>query len=1537
MKLFLTKDYFDNPIPPSIYLCNTSKRIIGELPAYDSRGSFKWNTYSEVQFSVDRTYVDVLTGETKVHPLFDKIESPRNVYVKNIGYFSLQDIDANHGDKDSKTVTAFSLEYSTLGTKYLKNFKINKGDVDSKEVIYLASQYGEDYSPNGNDQYSKATGAFDPYESYYIKDYTDNKSFTWTQVEIRDASVYATYDGSTVAKTLYVQKYPRVRFYYPTKPELSLLHLILENVPEWKIGNVDAALWRKERSFDESRVAVYDFLTSQLTDTFNCIVEFDSLSGVINFYEEVDDGITEDNEVATRWKTDVVVSKDNLASEINVSYSADNIKTKLTVSGADDLNISEINIGRNEIMNLSFYHSLDWMEPDLFEAYSRYLASIKEAETGLDAYGVPSSIYPMSYSDATQKWVAANNRYHEIMNEVPAEDDVVLVGDEFKKLYCMFTPIDTAFTTTTIPEASPPTLSKLYYDKKCTKEIAKATLSNNETFVVQGYAYKYNSTSQYFEYVRDVRETALTALVNKLNDYHVDDDIAGNKNDNVLLKLKSTNADTVTIRIYDPKRRYEGNYNEKIAYYKQETSISGVVKYDRVYIKNATEFTSYDKNSLYTNNYTIKCIVTNATSGLESVSYWSMANENLPDGVTADLFVKWVRGDLTAETMGLADNPDTKDFTEVYTVSYIGTMGAYFVITENEFEMKDNGLIPSKDYLRTYGVNLLKEKHSVYTTIFTTQTEALYSQQDYQCTASAEPPTGTVPEGTRWLDTDSNPPTLYKRVGQSWVSVQTDANTADLENYQRYIDNYQKLQAVQEVLLEKEREAEYCNNGHIVPDRKIVLDAGDGSSLDENMRRVAQEHFKGHTITRRSLNANLPLYTFTTSYDPISYIKDVGPFDVNERYYVKEGYVYKEIKIDDQDTYNKYNGTSEATTLYLQKGHEYAVYLKGTTPYVAYADSLGVYQMIRDYIRNKTEMSNFFNEDQWIRLSPFIREDEFNDSNFFWTEQDSEEMKMYVMNELLDAANKELNTLCQPSLEFSMTMANILALPEFAPLVNQFQLGNFIRVHIRDGYIKRARLLEVDLSFDDLSDFSCTFGNLVTTKSEIDKHAELLAQAVSAGKQVAVAASSWQRAVDKSNKLEEAIENGLQDAALQVGRASGQAITWDENGFYCRKFLDGSTDQYEDEQMAIINNKIVFTNDGWKTSKAALGEFQVDINGDGVPETMYGLISDAVISGYIKGSTIEGGSLKIGGTGGTFVVNEDGSVQILGPDAMTPAYVTKELLDEVEGTPGADAVTFQIYSNNGYALSSTTPTITLHTIAYIGNIEITTGTYQWYKNTNNAWVAITNSTQPYLTVTTENSSSGQSYMCKLLFNGVEYVSVATIDDKTDVNKVFITKPSNYTSGDIWIVGVDYIPSGFSVGTILKSEHTNSTYANSDWVTATSYDERIASIKKSLDTYNQYFSFDSQNGLKISARNANGAESPFSTSLTNERLSFNQGSEAVAYIESNKLKIKEAEVESPLTVTGKYSGSTMLQAPIINIGNFSIVVESNGSLSIVANT
>ena len=253
------------------------------------------------------------------------------------------------------------------------------------------------------------------------------------------------------------------------------------------------------------------------------------------------------------------------------------------------------------------------------------------------------------------------------------------------------------------------------------------------------------------------------------------------------------------------------------------------------------------------------------------------------------------------------------------------------------------------------------------------------------------------------------------------------------------------------------------------------------------------------------------------------------------------------------------------------------------------------------------------------------------------------------------------------------------------------------------------------------------------------------------------------------------------------------------------------------------------------------------------------------------------------------------------------------------GAPGDPGVTFQVYSNNGYALSTNIPTILLQTFAYFGDVEITSGaTFQWYRHNGTDWVAVSGATNAYFNVSRDDVSFSNNYMCKMQFNSTEYVGVVTIDDKNDENKVFASKPSNYFAGDLWIVGTDYAPSGYAVGTMLRAEHTNSAYTDSDWVPATKYDDEIAELKATVDSYKQYFSVNSSSGLQIG-----------NSSINNDVLTTDR-------VDSTTVNANVANVDA-LNVTGSYSGATMLQAPVINLGKFSLVIESNGSLSIVANT
>lgn len=287
-----------------------------------------------------------------------------------------------------------------------------------------------------------------------------------------------------------------------------------------------------------------------------------------------------------------------------------------------------------------------------------------------------------------------------------------------------------------------------------------------------------------------------------------------------------------------------------------------------------------------------------------------------------------------------------------------------------------------------------------------------------------------------------------------------------------------------------------------------------------------------------------------------------------------------------------------------------------------------------------------FTPENLDRLSLFLREDEYSDDCFCVTEIDTDLDKINTQKELLVAGQKELKKISQPKLSFSASMRNIYAMPEFAPILNQFSLGNFVKVKMRDDLIKKARLLEVQLNFSDLSNFSCTFGDLLSAKDQGDIHADLLAQAVSAGKAVASGSSYWQKGYDVATAIDERIRNGLIDATTSIkSNSAGQSVSWDNYGIHLRKVVDGVLDKHEGW---ITNNKFLYSDDNFQTTKSVFGNYTIE------GEEYWGILAGCVRAGLIEGSSIVGGQICIGEQeDGTyaFMVDKDGTVTMNKGDA----------------------------------------------------------------------------------------------------------------------------------------------------------------------------------------------------------------------------------------------------------------------------------------------
>lgn len=153
-----------------------------------------------------------------------------------------------------------------------------------------------------------------------------------------------------------------VSLYNNANPSFSLLDLVLEKMPSWNVGYVDPKFSGMQRSFQIDSQDIYSFLTSDVAEAFGCTFIFKTIDNTINVY---------DNETISR-NTNIIISFQNLLKEVSVEPDIKSIKTALTLVGEDDLTVRELNMGYDTIYNFDYFHTVEYMGQDLYDAYGRY-------------------------------------------------------------------------------------------------------------------------------------------------------------------------------------------------------------------------------------------------------------------------------------------------------------------------------------------------------------------------------------------------------------------------------------------------------------------------------------------------------------------------------------------------------------------------------------------------------------------------------------------------------------------------------------------------------------------------------------------------------------------------------------------------------------------------------------------------------------------------------------------------------------------------------------------------------------------------------------------------------------------------------------------------------------------------------------------------------------------------------------------------------------------------------------------------------------
>lgn len=355
-------DTYGNREQTIVYLATPSRIILCALNGIDySSGNFegKCNDVSTISFDVNQ-YVETYTGQLVESNAYNWLSKFMKLYVTGIGWF-IMDSPTTHGTgtKEYKTVTAQSVqsEYAQIP---LDGWKVNCGTTDSLEMLV-----------DGNVE------------------------------EI---------EGVEFAKE-------QIKFYNEKNHQLSLVNILVEKVPGWKVGYVDnipkeyktiengevitKSIYLKDEigKFDLDYSDVYSFITQEFEKFFNCIVEFDYENLIVNFYRVENFG----------KNTNITIGFRNVENSNEVTIDEENIFTKVRVSGANDLGIEQCNGGSNYLFYLDrFWLNNKFLSDPTIEKYKRWETFCVQAR--------------IDYTALSKEWNIQQDKISELYIRIPTGD-----------------------------------------------------------------------------------------------------------------------------------------------------------------------------------------------------------------------------------------------------------------------------------------------------------------------------------------------------------------------------------------------------------------------------------------------------------------------------------------------------------------------------------------------------------------------------------------------------------------------------------------------------------------------------------------------------------------------------------------------------------------------------------------------------------------------------------------------------------------------------------------------------------------------------------------------------------------------------------------------------------------------------------------------------------------------------------------------------------------------------------------------------------
>lgn len=297
-------------------------------------------------------------------------------------------------------------------------------------------------------------------------------------------------------------------------------------------------------------------------------------------------------------------------------------------------------------------------------------------------------------------------------------------------------------------------------------------------------------------------------------------------------------------------------------------------------------------------------------------------------------------------------------------------------------------------------------------------------------------------------------------------------------------------------------------------------------------------------------------------------------------------------------------------------------------------------QDMLESISETIKMENYFTTEQLDELDEFLIEsDTYEDSTFTITDimTDAEVIDMKI--ELMNNGNNELKKVSRPQFTDSITINNLFNMIDnadspisYKELIEDMEEGNLITIIFRDDYYVTARLMQMDIDFDNLKDINVVFSTKSRLDTAEDQLSEMIANADKSSRVISLAKIGYDEASKQRNTVREFM-NGALDATTNAMHNNDRVETeLGKYGIKNKKWLEDEN-RYSDYMSWWNQNTLLFSSDGFKTSQAGIGLFTTEGG-----EKFYGILAPVIVGDLVMTS-----ALKIINEANSVTIDKDGA------------------------------------------------------------------------------------------------------------------------------------------------------------------------------------------------------------------------------------------------------------------------------------------------------